>query len=188
MNTRYWDNLRNRILLANKIYPWAKKKPLLHWRGGLADGLQHRQKLIALKAQLAFLDVGMTEGQNKVPFVQPENSLAYKYQIALDGARCTWERMVWQMTANTVLIKPRSPHIQWFHKGLEPYVNYVPINEVDAENIQNAYSWLQNNDQQAQIITKNANAFAKNNFKTQDFFAYYALLLQEYAKLFHQPQ
>lgn len=186
MNVRYWDVLRQRIKLANKLYPWSRKKDMIHWRGGRADSMSHRMNLVQLKDRYKFLDVGMTEGKNAVPFVDPELSVRYKYQIALDGVRCTWERVVWQMSANTVLIKPDSPQVQWFYLGLEPYKNYVPIKTVDAQNIGDVFKWLQTHDLDAKAISKNANEFAQNNFKTQDFFAYYAVLLQEYAKLY-QP-
>ncbi len=184
MNIRYWDTLRGRIALANKLYPWRRKEAVLHWRGGTTDSMLHRAKLVALNKKLHYLDVGMTEGANAMPYVDPENSVKYKYQIALDGSRCTWERMIWQMAANTVLIKPNSPQIQWFHLGLEPYKNYVPMRTVDEINVAAIYTWLTDHDQEARAITKNANKFAQENFKTQDFFAYYAILLQEYAKLY----
>jgi hypothetical protein len=183
MNVRYWDVLRSRIDLASRIFPWERKKDLIHWRGGRADSMQHRTKLLSLTKHLNFLDVGMTEGSNPASYIDPEFSVQYKYQIALDGARCTWERMVWQMYSNTVLIKPNSPQAQWFHKGLVPYVNYVPIVDVTEPDVTAAYTWLKNNDESAKMIMHNANQFARENFKTQDFFAYYAILLNEYAKL-----
>jgi hypothetical protein len=183
MNVRYWDVLRSRIDLANRLFPWERKKDLIHWRGGRADSMQHRSRLLSLTKDLEFLDVGMTEGANAAAYMDPEFSVQYKYQIALDGARCTWERMVWQMYSNTVLIKPNSPQAQWFHRGLIPYVNYVPITDVTESEISAAYNWLQNNDDSAKLIMRNANKFARENFKTQDFFAYYAVLLNEYAKL-----
>lgn len=184
MNVRYWDVLRKRIALANRLYPWHNKKNMIHWRGGEADSMHHRENLVKLKSKFKFLDVGMTAGKNAVPFVDPENSILYKYQISLDGMRCTWERMIWQMSANTVLIKPNSPQVQWFHKGLEPYKNYVPITTVDEQNVSEVYEWLKTHDYEAKQISLNANQFAKDNFKTQDFFAYYAVLLQEYAALY----
>lgn len=184
MNVRYWDTLRGRISLANKLYPWGRKEEKIHWRGGTTDSMLHRAKLVNLNKKLSFLDVGMTEGSNAMPYVDPENSIKFKYQISLDGSRCTWERMIWQMAANAVLIKPNSPQVQWFHLGLEPYINYVPIRAVDEINVSAIYTWLTEHDQEAREISKNANKFAKDNFKTQDFFAYYALVLQEYAKLY----
>jgi len=183
MNLRYWDILRGRISLANKLYPWESKKVLIHWRGGCADSMLHRTKLVQLKHKYDFLDVGMTEGNDKVAFMDPEQSIQYKYQISLDGARCTWERMIWQMASNTVMIKPYSPQVQWFHRGLQPYKNYVPIADIDADSIHKVYTWLQQHDQEAKAIVQHANEFAQENFKTQDFFAYYAVLLQQYAKL-----
>lgn len=184
MNVRYWDVLRGRIALANKIYPWKTKIEKIHWRGGRADSMLHRAKLVNLTKNLNFLDVGMTEGANAVPYIDPENSVQYKYQIALDGSRCTWERVVWQMSSNTVLIKPSSPQMQWFYLGLEPYKNYVPIRTVDEINITAVYNWLEEHDDKAKEISKSANQFARDNFKTEDFFAYWALALQEYAKLY----
>ncbi len=183
MNVRYWDILKGRIEYANKTFPWDKKPNIIHWRGGQADSMQHRSRLVQLNSKLKFLDVGMTEGAKPANFVDPEFSVQYKYQISLDGARCTWERMIWQMHSNTVLIKPNSPQVQWFHRGLVPFENYVPIKDVDELNIIAAYNWLQSNDSAARKISANANKFARDNFKTQDMFAYYAVLLQEYAKL-----
>ena len=183
MNLYYWDILRGRINLAKKIYPWAKKKATIHWRGGLSDSIQHRKKLVDLKDKLEFLDVGMTEGDHKMPFLDPEFSLKYKYQVALDGVCSTWERVVWQMYSNCLMIKPKSTQVQWFYRGLKEYYNYFPIEDVNQSNLIKAYKWLINNDNQVQQIIKNANEFAEVNLKTQDFFAYYVLLLEEYAKL-----
>jgi Glycosyl transferase family 90 len=183
MNISYWDVLRDRIKVASYFYPWHKKLPLIHWRGGWADSMQHRSKLMSLKNTFTFLDVGMTQGKFAVPFLNPEYSLKYKYQLSLDGARATWERVVWQMHSNSLLIKPDSPHIQWFYKGLKPYVNYVPINDINEPAIKNLYDWLINHDDKVKNIIINANIFANNNLKTQDFLAYYVVLLQEYAKL-----
>lgn len=183
MNISYWDVLSNRIKVAGYVYPWSKKLALIHWRGGMADSMQHRTKLITLKKKFTFLDVGMTEGKMAVPFLKPEYSLAYKYQLALDGARATWERVVWQMHSNTVLIKPNSPQLQWFYKGLKGYVNYIPIEDINEQEIEALYDWLINHDNKVQEIIANANVFANNNLKIQNFFAYYAVLLQEYAKL-----
>lgn len=183
MNVRYWDVLRSRIDLANRVFPWERKKNLIHWRGGSADSMQHRIKLLNLNNNLDFLDVGMTEGAKPTSYMDPEFSVQYKYQIALDGARCTWERMVWQMYSNTVLIKPNSPQVQWFHRGLTPYANYIPIADITETDLTSAYNWLRNNDDAAKAIMRNANEFARENFKTQDLFAYYAVLLNEYANL-----
>ena len=183
MNTYYWDVLRGRINVASYLYPWKHKKPLIHWRGGRADSMQHRAKLIALKNKFTFLDVGMTEGDNRVPYLYPEYSLQYKYQISLDGARATWERVVWQMYSNSVLIKPDSPQVQWFYKGLQAYNNYIPLEDLSEQKVLNLYNWLITNDLKVQEIISNANVFARNNFKTQDFFAYYVVLLEKYAKL-----
>lgn len=184
LNLQNWDSLRPRINLANQIYPWENKLPIIHWRGGCADSMQHRQKLVALNAKLKFIDAHMTGVSNQMPFLDPEFSLQYKYQISLDGARSTWERVIWQMHSNAVLLKPYSPQIQWFHAGLEPYKNYVPIENIDEKSISKTYKWLINHDREVQTIIANANEFAEQNLNTIDMVAYYAIVLQEYGRLY----
>lgn len=185
MNVLYWDRLKGRIKYAKKIYPWQNKRSLIHWRGGCADSLGHRNKLLELNDQLTFLDVGMTQGVAKqAKFIDPEQSLLYKYQISLDGARSTWERIIWQMYSNSVMLKPKSTQIQWFHDGLIAYQNYVPVNNIDKQDIINVYKWLTTHEDKVQDIIRNANEFAEENFKTEDFIAYYALVLREYGKLY----
>jgi hypothetical protein len=184
MNIQNWDYLNGRITLANKIFPWTKKQNVIFWRGGLADSMQHRAKFLALDTQFSFVDAKLTGGNKPAPNVAPEISLKNKYQIALDGHRGTWERMVWQMHGNSVMIKPNSPQVQWFHKGLVPYQNYIPIADISPEQITAVYDWLQQHDDQAYAIAQNANAFAQANLNIQDLYAYYVVLLQEYAKLY----
>lgn len=185
MNVLYWDRLKGRIKFARKIYPWQKKRSMIHWRGGCADSLGHRNKLLALNDQLTFLDIGMTQAvANQAKFIDPEQSLLYKYQISLDVARSTWERIIWQMYSNSVMLKPRSTQIQWFHDGLVAYKNYVPINNVEKQDITNIYKWLTTHEDKVQDIIHNANEFAEENFKTQDFIAYYALVFREYGRLY----
>ena len=81
------------------------------------------------------------------------------------------------------MIKPKSTQVQWFYRGLKENYNYFSIEDVNQSHLTEAYKWLIDNDQQVQQIIKHANDFANTNFKTQDFFAYYVLLLEEYAKL-----
>lgn len=186
MNLAYWEVLKARIEFASLEIPWEKKIQKLHWRGGLADGMGHRKKMLALQTQdkQNFLDIYAVEGEKKVPFVTPEFSLKYKYQLALDGARATWERIIWQMQSNAVMIKPHSSHLQWFHKALEPYKNYVPMEDTTPEEVEKLRKWLLTHDAQAKQIALNATDFAKKDLSTEAAVAYYVLLLNEYAKLF----
>ncbi len=189
-----WENVhfgyttRARIKFASNIYPWQNKQNLIHWRGGPADSMHHRSQLVTLGSKLNFIDAGFITDNNQFTYLDPEFSLQYKYQIALDGARCTWTRMVWQLHANTLLIKPDSPQIQWYFRGLQPYTHYLPIAAVDEARISAAYNWLQAHDSQAKEISRHANLFAQDNLKTQDFIAYYAILLQQYAKLLNKQE
>lgn len=182
INLKNWDHMQPRINFAKKVYPWDEKYPIIHWRGGCADSMQQRKKLVTLTNILPFIDAIMITKQKD--FVEPEYSLKNKYQIALDGARSTWERIIWQLHSNSVLLKPVSTQIQWFHAGLEPYQNYVPISDITNQDLRDTYTWLQTHDNEVQKIITNANQFANDNLNTIDMIAYYAIVLQEYAKLY----
>lgn len=194
-NLTYGSILNKRITFANLFYPWKYKRNVIHWRGGSADSMLHRSKLLSLIENFSFIDAGVVKTAAKyqdqgmeqiiqyVSFVEPEHSLKYKYLISLDGARCSWLRLVWQMHSNSIVIKPESPQVQWFYRGLRPFENYIPIPDVAPSDVQDLYIWLQQNDIAAKDISKNARMFANENLDRVNMLAYYVLLLDEYAKL-----
>lgn len=194
-NLMYGSALRDRISFAQKIFGWNKKREIMHWRGSLADSMLQRKLLVEMQNEFDFLDVGFVATKNPlvdklkneetifVPFMEPEYSIQNKYLISLDGSRCSWLRLIWALQSHSVMIKPNSSQVQWFYRGLQPYVNYVPLPKVDTANISIIYTWLRTHDADCKIIAENAASFAAENLQQTDMLAYYVLLLEEYTKI-----
>jgi|GEM_PF-5331295 len=180
MNLYAWPKLSPLISKANQHYNWNKKEDKLFWRGGVNDASNFRRKLVNMSADnYALVDAKFTEGNDKAPRVAPTEHLNYRYQIAIDGARGTWERIVWQLAANSTLLKPKSTHIQWFHKGIQPNVHYVEVNSAE-DSVANALQDLQQNPQYAEKIANNGMVFANENLSIEDMFIYMANALNQY--------
>ena len=183
MNISYWKVLKWRIDTAAKMVPFAKKINKVHWRGGSCDSSGHRGQLVALSKELDFVDAYFTDGEFPKDFIVPELSMKYRYQVSLDGARCTWERVVWQLQSNCLMLKPDSTQVQWFYKGLKAGENYIRLKEITKESLTNTVTELNKNPVKANQIARNATEFANSYLTEDDFVAYFAVLINEYSKL-----
>lgn len=114
--------------------------------------------------------------------VREEDHLKYKYLISLDGNTCTGTRVPWIMLSNSVLMKQETPKMQFFYSALQPYVNYIPVNE-RLTDILSQFNWMKEHDKELQNISKNAHNFVENNLMPEDLDAYMAIILNEYSKI-----
>lgn len=111
-----------------------------------------------------------------------EDHLNYKYLISVDGSTCAWKRVPWIMLSNSVLLKQETSKIEWFYPALEPYINYIPINE-RLTDIFTQLEWIKTHDKQAKQISLNAQNFIKNNLMPDDIDAHMVITLNEYSNL-----
>lgn len=180
MNLLQMPDLQPRIRKANQQHPWVQKEPLLFWRGGQPASTNFRQDVVDLSMQYPHkIDAKFTD-RVQVKFVKQEDHLRYKYLIALDGARCTWTRFVWHLQANSLTFKDVSSQMQWFYKGIKPYVDYIPVR--DKQDLLKALDWVEQHPQKAQAIAQHSTHFVENNLTLEDMVHYYIVLLQEYNK------
>ncbi len=182
MNLRSVRGLSTRMKLANRQYPWKNKQKKLFWRGlQWSDSTGFRKKIAELsRSYPELIDAKFTDRKDLVPFVKPEEHLKYKYLIAIDGLHCTWERFVWHLHSNSMVFKNKSSQIQWFYKGIKPYVHYVPVN--DEKSLLDKINWAELNPDKVQSIITNALHFANQNLGLEDMYHYYIVLIQEYTK------
>jgi len=115
-----------------------------------------------------------------VKFVKQEDHLQYKYLIAIDGARATWTRFVWHLQSNSMTFKHNSRQVQWFYKGIEPYIHYIPVK--DEKGLSDALGWVEKNQELVEAIAKESTDFVENHLTLEDMVHYYIVLLQEYTK------
>lgn len=168
-----YTKLLKSVTESSSKYVWDKKIPKILWRGG-AYGMARLQFMRAIMAHdYNFVDAGIayydTEKNKKLfgmptkNVISPEESLAYKYLIDVDGYSCSYSRVAWILTSNSLLLKHSSPNVQWYYHNLQPYVHYLPINE-DFSDLQKQYEWAEANQEQAQQIIANAQALAQAVF------------------------
>ncbi len=180
MNMLKMPSLQVRIRKANQKFPWQDKEPLLFWRGGNVASTLFRKTLVELSDHYPDrIDAKFTD-KVKVKFVKQEDHLKYKYLIAIDGARCTWTRMVWHLQSNSLTFKHTSPQAQWFYKGIEPYKHYIPVK--DEQDLLEALYWAEEHPDLAQTIAQQSTAFVENGLTLEDMVHYYIALIKAYNK------
>jgi hypothetical protein len=181
MNLNSWHKLKPRIDAAINSFPWDKKISKMIWRGGVADVTGYRKKLVAYSelTHSKFIDAKFVQDGDK-DFMHPEHHLLYKFQISVDGHTAPWERPVWQLYSNSLMIKQKSPFIQWYYNAIKPEQHYVEYSGDPEElmHITEKYT-----DEQMQQLSSNARDFVKNNLSADDMVAYIILVLQRLEKL-----
>lgn len=183
MNLRSRAELKPRIQYANFLFPWDKKQPLLFWRGSLADSTGFRKTLVSLTEIYPELIDARFSQNDPMQYVSEEKHIPYRYQITIDGARGTWERLVWQLQSNCLVLKHSSHHIQWFYRGIIPKVHYIPIEDSTA--LLKTLAWAESSPKDANKIISQARDFADNNLNLEDLYHYWIGVLQAYSQKLH---
>lgn len=203
-------NSRKSIVRSNLRlkYRWGKKENIAFWRGGTTGTrgfrketwfLNPRTKLSMLsKYYPELVDAGYTsfpgvkedvqhEINNILPtmnWVTHKNHLKYKYLVIPDGNTCTYPRYYLGLSSNSVVFKQNSSQVQWFYRGLKPFVHYVPVAK-DFSDLPERVQWARNHDREVKKISKNARAFVRKNLMPKHIHDYVETLLNEYAKKQH---
>jgi hypothetical protein len=190
---------------GNSLFPWHQKRDQAVWRGAMTGGIFTpdnfltfpRTKMVSLSLEFPnFIDARFTyltqcENCKRIKrkfsnyfsdFLPIYNHIAFKYQILVDGNSCAYARAYWQLFSNCVILKQDSDSIQWYYRGLQPYVHYIPV-KADMSNLVDQIRWARENDEQARAISQQAQGFAQNNISNMRVLQYFYLLLHEYAKL-----
>lgn len=111
-----------------------------------------------------------------------EEQLVYKYQICVDGHSCAWARLPWQMSANCVPLKVRNHRhnwMEWFYPLLKPNKHFL---ELDIEELNMAYEYLESNPQAQMDISESGKQFVRDYCHENlalDVFAQTLLLLSK---------
>lgn len=189
---------------GGKKYPWKQKFPKAVWRGATSGAVVNGENFLALpRSQVVAQSLRLPhlidarynhlcqcenpeEIRNKYPqffgkLMKIYKHLQYKYQILVDGNTCAYSRAYWQLFSNCLIFKHTSPNVQWFYKGLEPNVHYIPL-RADCSDLAEKIEWAIQHDEEAQKISQNAHHFAKKNLMPEDIYYYLYLALTEYAK------
>ncbi|NRB10677.1 MAG: hypothetical protein HRU35_03570 [Rickettsiaceae bacterium] len=183
LNLRHWPLNLKQVELANKQFPWDKKLNVVFWRGGMSDVSGYRHGIVNISKNLnqQKIDAQFTEGKlATAKFTKLKDHIAYKYQLSIDGWAATYERSIWQLYSNSVMLKQNSIYTQWFSSALEPGKHYVDVgtNANELLTILSKYS-----DEELHEIAVAGQKFVKENLMPEDMIVYLILVLQKYEKL-----
>ncbi len=189
-----------------KQYPFNTKIEKAFWRGSTTGGIFRpenwnmfpRSKLALFSSQneeicdAKFTSIVQTSKEDLVTLkeqmsrfglfgctVSIEDHLAYKYLIDVDGNSCTYSRLYWILKSNSLCLKHISTNEQWYYKGLEPYVHYIPFKE-DFSDLNEKIHWAKNHPDEVEKIILNANEFANESLKHSDALLYLYKVLERY--------
>lgn len=183
---------------------WRKKQGKAFWRGGTTGGyyplyewdFKPRPRLVLFsKDHPELIDAYFTYPywiDNAVKMIFEDyhfftswagqsDWLAYKYLIAVDGNTFP-SSFWWELLSNCTVIKGDSEYIEWFYKGVQPFVHYIPYNQ-DCSDLEERLHWLLSHDAEARKIAENGTQFAKEHLAIEDMMLYFYLLFNAYAQL-----
>ncbi|MCB1108917.1 MAG: hypothetical protein KDK44_04600 [Chlamydiia bacterium] len=182
---------------------WSNKVPIAFWRGRSTGILlrpwdwdsidraplilfsERNPTLVDARFSAVFWSDTETREWLKKNYVvapsKPTIQVRYKYLLATDGNTFPTS-LIWQLAAESTVIKNRSEYIEWFYKGIKEDEHYVSY-ETDCSDLEEVILDLRENDEKAHRIAKNGMRFADQylNPECAAFYMYY--LLKAYAPL-----
>ncbi len=203
-NFSYRQRLITDICWTSDHSPWEEKVRIAFWRG-MTSGwnytphewdLKSRSRLVLFSQEHPeVVDAAFTSPYSlqsdvkKVmeqyglfqPWNYPVDFVQYKYLISVDGntfASNFW----WQLFSNCTAMKHESDFIEWFYKGVQPYIHYFPY-ELDLFDFEETMLWLKLHDDDAKRIAENGSLFAKEYLSNEGLIVYFYRLLLAYASL-----
>jgi hypothetical protein len=200
----YRRRLFNDIDWASEHSPWVQKIAKAFWRGMTSGGyysdygwdLMPRSRLALLSKECPdLIDAAFTSPYNlrdKVkawmenydlfqPWHYPSDFVQYKYLVSVDGnsfASNFW----WQLLSNCTVLKGNSEYVEWFYKGVEADVHYVPY-APDLSDFEAKITWTRAHDEEAKKIAERGCAFAREHLTNEALVAYFYTLLLAYADI-----
>lgn len=110
-------------------------------------------------------------------FISQEEQLNYKYILSIDGNTNAWDRPVWIMNSNSVLLKytNSNTHNGWYYPLLKENEHFISVTE---NNIEDKYLFLENNYDICHNIINNANNFVKTYCSEEAYMVYIKTLYE----------
>lgn len=156
------------------------KKAQILFRGGDSDVTRFRHRLVEYAKDKDFVDAEIiTHNQNRDKSMSVPQQVSYKYNISADGVTATWTRVVWLLATDTLLLKHKSPRLQWFYGAIKPGVHYVEVGD-NLDELRGVFDHLEQNPEEAKTIVKNGRAFYHDHLNMHAIYGYIYVLLNAY--------
>ena len=182
------------------IWPWERKKPLVHWRGGLARSGGLRKKLAACAHESPLcskhLDI-RAAGPNTDLWEPPMGMGRFKGAVFAQGEGFTSSKHRTLGTGSLPIFLEYNAHDTYYARHLQHDVHYKRIryslrsNATDMDDggscvcadLDYMTSWLLRHDAEAKEIGENARTFAQTVLSRQMVESYVLAVLREAADL-----
>ena len=184
---------------GNEKYPWEVKESRCMWRGGMTGGtftfenfleFPRSQVITTSLSEPKWVDACYTDTAQCVnpqeiqahfssyfaPYLPIEEQLKYKYQLAVDGNSCAYSKMYWGLFSNSLVLKQKSPNIQWYYRALQTGQHYLSV----EKNLLDIIQWAREHDKEAKAIAEQSKDFAKQNLSFSRVMQYFHSLLKAY--------
>lgn len=170
-------------IFAHHIIPWQDKSNQLCWRGGCSGvdgGNSIRVRFVKhLADQHANVRLSWWWSENKsIPSylfadrIDPTEFIKYKIFFIIDG-NCIASNHCWGFAVGSVPFLISNANC-WFMEYIQPFIHYIPI-KYDLTDLDYWIEWVNENDEKAQEIAKNAKYIADicftNNFQKDHLLA-----------------
>lgn len=95
-------------------------------------------------------------------FVCIPDQLKHRFIISIDGNSSAWDRLIWAMSSNSVVLKFEGENEEYWYEKMVPWEHYIPVN------IENVLDVISNTtDEDCIRISTNAKAFVSQEFSPQ---------------------
>lgn len=183
------------IFLGSSTGWWVGRR-----RAAILAGILHNDTVYSGYTQMIDLPpdgLPAKDEEKGIAITKPKMELAdqikkYKYIINADG-HCAALRMRQLLASDSAVLWVETNQIEWFYPLLQPFVHYIPVRYLDYEaddplhDLVVKIEWAERNPKKVAAIVRNANKFATSHLSDHAITCYSVQLLDEYARLFHDP-
>jgi hypothetical protein len=82
----------------------------------------------------------------------------YRYIFSIDGNAAAWDRPIWIMNSNSLLMQAPAKYLMWYSPFLHDSEHFI---QVEKENIVNAYNFCESNPNICENIIRQAHKFVE---------------------------
>ncbi len=168
--------------------PWISRGSTLRWRGtdtgagrtecdhdcAFDPSVKARLRLCFIARELPDCDIKLARSVRPNlepkythhgiigPIIEEQEWINDRYALDIDGNTNTWSNMIARMHLGCCVLKVASQfgYRQWYYDRIQPWEHFVPVKS-DMSDLAEKLDWVRSNDEEAERIAKNGQAFAR---------------------------
>ena len=121
-------------------------------------------------------DFGYKISDIQTKFMSKDEQLLNKFIISIDGNTYSWDRPIWVMRSNSLLMKWKGNSEGWYYPLLKENKHYI---SVDPNNFENQFNFYKNNLNISNQMINDANHFVCDYCNEKSWKYYFNVLFDE---------